>query len=151
MALSEVHDACRRFTDGDAFWASGLAHKLDDTRLGLAYDWVRRCTTVLLPLQSSPNEAQLTVDLENVESFEASWPTQAQISERSREIWFRPNRDVAQTAVSHLYSLVPASDAPLTGIKSPIPVSLLVATAPDPTTALKMAITEFERLIWTSA
>ena len=86
MIGAEVHDACGEFDRGSRHWCTGLSHRLDDRKLGLANLWMKRCVWRLLPMQCSENELELMADLESLDDVERSCPTLAAITARAREI-----------------------------------------------------------------
>jgi hypothetical protein len=143
MIASEIHDACQEFGRGSLHWCTDLAHRLDDQKIGLAYQWMKRCVRRLLPMQCSENELELTADLESLDDFERSCPTFAAITARAREIWHRPNRDAAQVAVSKLYASVPSADG-MVRVRRPTSVYLLVESATDKPAAFKVVAMEYQ-------
>ena len=146
MIGADVHDACEEFDRGSRHWCTGLSNRLDDRKLGLAYQWMKRCVRQLLPMQHSKNEAQLLVDLESLDDFERSCPAHAAIVARAREIWYRPNRDTAQTAVSKLYASVPSADGAVR-VNTPASIYLLTESTNDKLVAFKIVLSEYQYMM----
>jgi hypothetical protein len=91
------------FQQNYPWWTFYLVRDLENSRVGLAFRWALDCTEQLLPLYASPHTSALAADLAQLRLwFEANLDV-SNIIELAREIWYRPGRDVAQTAISHLY------------------------------------------------
>jgi hypothetical protein len=94
-------------------------------------------------MQCSENELELTADLESLDDFERSCPTFAAITDRARAIWYRPNRDTAQVAVSKLYAGVPSAEG-VVRVRRPAPIYLLTESANDKLAAFKVVVMEYQ-------
>jgi hypothetical protein len=68
----------------------------------LALDWVFRITPALLPRTGSPHAAELLAEVEELERWRAAPPASEVFRQRSEDLWYRPVRDHARTAISHL-------------------------------------------------
>ena len=83
-------------------WPAPLVRWLRERSFGLALDWVFRITPELLPRTGSPHTAKLLAEVAELRRWRECPPPSAVFRQRCEDLWYRPNRDPARTAVSHL-------------------------------------------------
>ena len=83
-------------------WPAPLVRWLRERSFGLALDWVFRITPELLPRTGSPHTAELLAEVAELLRWRECPPASAVFRQRCEDLWYRPNRDAARTAVSHL-------------------------------------------------
>src|SRR4051812_33175563 len=110
-----IADARKMYAERVPWWSLGLIHDLEGRCDGLGYEWVERCVRTLLPDIESGNKAELLADLNALSRYRSRPASPEEFSRKSREIWYRPNRDRAQTALSHLYGLAAQRHQPEVG------------------------------------
>jgi len=91
------------FHEGKGWWCTPIINALDEAQHGLAFLWVKRCVRRLLRVIDSPKAETLLLDLDILEKMARDPPSREKLIEMAREIWYRPDRDPAQTAVANLY------------------------------------------------
>jgi len=95
----------RRILAGNEFrhgWLAPLVRWLRERSFGLALDWVFRITPALLPRTGSLHAAELLAEVEELQGWRSAPPPSAVFGQRCEDVWYRPGRGHARTAISHL-------------------------------------------------
>lgn len=98
--ISEAIDSCNR---GELGWINPVVLALDARQHGSAIRWLVICVRQLLVRSSSLKAAELLADVDRLERLIDDPPPATKFCEIGHEIWYRPDRDPAQTAVAKLY------------------------------------------------
>ncbi len=83
-------------------WPAPLIRWLRERSFGIALDWVFRLSPELLPRTGSPHAAELLAEVDRLRRWRVSPPASGVFKQRCEELWYRPGRDHARTAISHL-------------------------------------------------
>jgi hypothetical protein len=83
-------------------WPAPLVRWLRERSFGLALDWVFRITPELLLRTGSPHAVELLADLGELQRWRAAPAPSGVFLQKVEDLWYRPDRDVACTAMSHL-------------------------------------------------
>lgn len=129
------------------WWNLGLIRDLEKRSPGLGYEWAELCVRKLLPDIETEHQAELLADLDDLTRLRSSSARPEDFKRRANEIWYRPNRDLAQSAVSKLYGTAAALHQPEIGkslMDLAAPVYLLVEGAGDPERCLESCITLYK-------
>jgi hypothetical protein len=101
----EIATARREFEQDSPYWDLRFIRVLERIQNGLSLEWAYRCVARLLAESGSHHREKLLCDFDRLKVWAQRVPvTPLSRNEMSREIWYRPGRDAAQTAISHLYS-----------------------------------------------
>jgi hypothetical protein len=116
----------------------------------LGYEWVASCARKVLPLVQTEKREQLLTDLEAFEQLRARPVPSAEFRRRAEEIWYRPGRDAAQTAISRLCwalacEVCPDLERPEVELRRALGV--LVSCPPRPHENLELCLGEYSRLL----
>jgi hypothetical protein len=98
-----IWTALDSFSHNEPWWSGSIVRALDEAQRGLAFQWARRCVRKLLPLLASEKTIELLADLDRLDLLTNQSPSSTAIGEMASQIWYREDRDNAQTAVSKLY------------------------------------------------
>src|SRR5262245_16502619 len=101
--MNTVELARRMFDAGDSYWAAVLWGGLRLKDEPLAYEWVESCVRKLLSVVTTENKRELVADLNVLSYLRGRGAGQAEFCDLSQQIWYRSNRDQAQTAMSKLF------------------------------------------------
>lgn len=101
----QIAVARQEFEQDSPYWSFRFIHVLERIQNGLCLEWSYRCVAHLLAESGSAHRDQLQCDFDRLMAWAQQLPI-APLSrnEMSRAIWYRPGRDAAQTALSHLYA-----------------------------------------------
>src|SRR5262249_19516245 len=99
-----VDEARKLYAEQQPWWHHGLIRDLEERSDGVGYEWVDRCVRVLLPDIETENKPELLADLDDLSQYRSRPASLEEFKQKSLEIWYRPNRDRAQSAVSKLYA-----------------------------------------------
>ncbi|MFO0969060.1 MAG: hypothetical protein U0793_26195 [Gemmataceae bacterium] len=135
-------------------WPAPLVKSLRERSDSVALDWAFRCIRRLLDLSETPHRNQIKADLEMLESWRLTLPESESLQRKSEEIWYRPNRDDAQTALAHFCwdlarSLFPTSEEDVRWLYPTI--SLLTGSDRPIASLVGLCIEEYEASITTGA
>ncbi len=87
-----------------AAWSAPLVRWLRERSPNLALDWVFRITRALLPQTCSANWPEMLGELDRLEYWRREPPPSTIFKQKVHELWYLPDRDIAQTAIAHLYA-----------------------------------------------
>ena len=94
------------FEDGDYQWKNALAFDLHQRDPQLTARWAILCAERLLARRFPTRLPDLQQDLKDARLYLESFPDSDDPAEREYEIWYRPNRDAPQTAISKLFTAI---------------------------------------------
>jgi hypothetical protein len=83
-------------------WPAPLVRWLRERSVDLALDWVFRIAPDLLLRTDTPHAAGLLAELQQLGQWRAAPPPSEMFRQKAEDLWYRPNRDIATTAMSHL-------------------------------------------------
>lgn len=83
-------------------WPAPLVRWLRERSVGLALDWVFGVTPVLLLWSGSPHAEELQAEVKELRDWRLVPPPSSVFRQRGEDLWYRPGRDHARTAISHL-------------------------------------------------
>jgi hypothetical protein len=149
--MGTPQDAARQlFAAGEPWWADVLIEALDREGPGIAMEWVLRCVAALLPHARSEHRPQLLADLRRLAAQRAEGVAREALWRWAEDVWYRPGRDPAQTAVAKLIWAAGCEfgERPDSWpIHVRAPVALLVGGSARPEDALEACIAEFKALV----
>jgi hypothetical protein len=93
-------------------WPAPLVGWLRKRSVGLALDWVFRIAPELLTRTGSPHAAGLLAELEQLRQWRTFPPPSEVFRQKAEDLWYRPVRDGATTAMSHLCMAVAKAVCP---------------------------------------
>ena len=82
-------------------WPAPLVRFLRERSFDMALDWVFRISFELLRRTGSPHTNELLGELDRLRRWRTDPPPTEAFFQLAEDIWYRPNRDVARTALSH--------------------------------------------------
>jgi len=101
--VQPVATARELLTGGHRFaWPAPLIRWLRERSFELALDWVFRITPRLLPRTGSPHATELLAEVSELQQWRTVPPPSDVFRQRGEDLWYRPGRDHARTAISHL-------------------------------------------------
>ena len=149
--MGEVIDEARKmYVERLPWWNLSLIRDLEQRSDGLGYEWDERCVRKLLPDIETAKKAELLADLDDLGRFRSRPASLDEFFQRAREIWYRPNRDLAQTAVSNLYYVAGSHHHPEINkslMNLGAPVYLLIEASSDPERHLNTCFEEYTALV----
>lgn len=83
-------------------WPAPLVRWLRARSPALALDWVLGIVTGLLPRTGSPHMAKLLDELNLLYQWRSAPPSSTVFRQKAYDLWYRPDRDICRTAMSHL-------------------------------------------------
>jgi hypothetical protein len=102
-----VEEAREKFRLGDPAWPTALVADLETADASAAYRWGLECLNLAVAELRPGRSAQLDTDLRELVVLEADATVRSEeLLKRSEEIWYRPGRDLGQTAVARLFAAV---------------------------------------------
>lgn len=148
--MEDVEERMRQmFAAGERLWPQLPMAPLTQRESSLGYLWVERCVRRLLPLVETPNRQQLLADLDTLDEMRARRASQEEFWRWSEDIWYRPGRDDAQTAMSKLVWAAGCETGERPEhwrLTATTPVALLVECSPNPGDALEVCPAEYRHL-----
>ena len=104
--MDYVAEAKRMFDDNDYQWKNALAFDLHQKNPQLTARWAILCAERLLETRFPDQLVELQDDLEAAKRHLESFPESDDPEKLEYEIWYRPNRDAPQTAISKLFTAI---------------------------------------------
>lgn len=104
--MDYVAESKRMFEDGDYQWKNALAFDLHQRDPRLTAQWAILCAERLLAFRFPDRLPELQDDLDTARLRLDSSTLSADPEKMEYEIWYRPNRDPAQTAISKLFAAI---------------------------------------------
>jgi hypothetical protein len=83
-------------------WPAPLVRWLRERSPDLALDWVFGIVSELLPRTGSRHAVELLAELRLFQQWRSTPPSSAVCREKAEDLWYRPDRDVARTAMNRL-------------------------------------------------
>ena len=99
-------EAKRMFLDREYQWKQAFAFDLHQKNPRLTAEWAILCAERLLAARFPERLIELQRDLAAAREHLNSFPESSELERIEMEIWERPNRDAAQTAVSKLFTTI---------------------------------------------
>ena len=101
-----IAESKRLFDDDDWQWKNALAFGLHQQDPRLVAQWAILCAERLLAIRFPTRLPTLQNDLQNAKARLQSFPDSEAPEQLEYEIWYRPDRDAAQTAISKLFTAI---------------------------------------------
>src|SRR5262245_50897361 len=147
IVSDECVEACAIFDRGEPWWPAPLLRALMQRRPDLGAMWVVCCARKLLPRIETPKQAELMADLAEFQRIRERLAPDEEFHRRAEEMWYRPNRDAAQTALSRLcWALGGDEQSRPSAVELRRALSVLIGSSPRPRTHMELCLAEYQQL-----
>ena len=104
--MDYVAEAMQMFGENDYRWKNAFAFDLHQVSPRLAVEWAILCTREIGERRFPDRLLAFENELAMAEQYLDAFPQSLEPEQLELEIWYRPNRDEMQTAISKLFSAI---------------------------------------------